>query len=115
MKSAEALLDDFLNTAQHDDSINFFRRSPYSYVIWLLVIDSSLKKQKLSIEDIEKKVAKITSRKTLYSFLNSSIKKGFLIKVKDTEDKRKSLIQPSDITLDHYSKWVKKLKLNLSK
>ena len=54
MRSAEALLDDFLNTAQHDDSINFFRRSPYSDVIWLLVINSSLKKQKLSIEDIDK-------------------------------------------------------------
>ena len=68
MKSAKALLDDFLNTAQHDDSINFFRRSPYSYVIWLLVIDSSLKQKKLSIEYIEKKVKKITSQKHFIVF-----------------------------------------------
>ena len=113
---ASVFLEDFAEIEKMEKSVNFFRRSPYSYVVWLMVIDHHCKSQKLTIDNIERSVERLASRKTLFSFLDDAVKHGFFTKTKDPDDKRRTLISPTEETLNHFNKWSKTLvsKLNIN-
>ena len=45
------------------------------------------------------------SRKTLFSFLDDAVQNNFLIKTHDPEDKRRTLLTPTKVTLDEFKTW----------
>jgi hypothetical protein len=112
---AAALLADFLQYSKMEKFVSFFRRSSHSYVVWLMVLDHYFNSKKLSVENIEKEMHHMVSRKTLFSFLDDAVQNNFLIKTHDPEDKRRTLLTPTKVTLDEFKTWSATLTAALKK
>ena len=87
-------------------SIKFFRsNSAYGYIMWLTIIDYYFEKKNLSIEKLVNDLEVYASRRTVIDFINKCVEAKFIKKTNSTEDKRKTLIEPTEITLKEYSEW----------
>ena len=90
-------------------SIKFFRSSgAYGYIIWLFLIDSYFSEKKITVEDVVLKLEKYASRRTIIDFLNKGVDAKFLEKDTSLDDKRKTIITPSNITIEEYKVWSEK-------
>ena len=104
-KLAKFLIED-LQGDWSKPSLKFFRSNDaYGYVIWLTLMNSHSEKEKLSIESIIKKIENYASRRTVVDFINKGVEANFIIKKNSIDDKRKILIEPSDITIKEYEEW----------
>ena len=87
-------------------SIKFFRsNSSYGYIIWLTIIDYYYEKKDISIEKLVTDVEKYASRRTVIDFINKGVEAKFMRKINSTNDKRKILIEPTDVTIKEFSEW----------
>ena len=87
-------------------SIKFFRSSgAYGYIIWLYLIDNHFSEREITVEDVVVKLEKYASRRTIIDFLNKGVYAKFLDKETSLDDKRKTIITPSDITIEEYKVW----------
>ena len=87
-------------------SIKFFRSNgAYGYIMWLTIINCYFEKKSISIEKLVIDVETYASRRTVIDFINRGVEAKFIKKINSTEDKRKTLIEPTEITLKEYSKW----------
>jgi hypothetical protein len=87
-------------------SIKFFRSSgAYGYIIWLFLIDSYFSVKKITVEDVVVKLEKYASRRTIIDFLNKGVDAKFLEKDTSLDDKRKTIITPSNTTIEEYKVW----------
>ena len=87
-------------------SLKFFRSNDaYGYVIWLTLMNSHSEKEKITIEQIIKKIENYASRRTVIDFINKSVEANFIIKKNSTDDKRKIFVEPSDTTIKEYEEW----------
>ena len=106
-KLAKVLISD-LQEDWSKPSIKFFRSNgAYGYIIWLTIINSNFEKKDLSIEKLTIDVASYASRRTIIDFISKGVEAKFIKKINSTEDKRKTLIKPTDITIKEYSEWSK--------
>jgi len=104
-KLAKFLIED-LQGDWSKPSLKFFRSNDaYGYVIWLTLMYSYSEKENVSIETIIKKVENYASRRTVVDFINKGVEANFIIKKNSIDDKRKILIEPSDITIKEYEEW----------
>ena len=104
-KLAKFLIED-LQGDWSKPSLKFFRSNDaYGYVIWLTLMYSYSEKENVSIETIINKVENYASRRTIIDFINKGVGANFIIKKNSTDDKRKILIEPSDITIKEYEEW----------
>ena len=72
-----------------------------------------LEKENIPIEKLVNDVEKYASRRTIMGFINKGVEAKFIKKINSTKDKRKTLIEPTDITLKEYSEWSKKFIKNV--
>ena len=87
-------------------SIKFFRSNgAYGYIIWLNIINCNFEKKDISIEKLVTGVELYASRRTVIDFINKGVEANFIRKIISTQDKRKTLIQPTDITIQEYTEW----------
>ena len=87
-------------------SIKFFRSNgAYGYIIWLHIIDCYFSKRKTTIDEIVLKVDKFASRRTVLDFINKGVDALFLKKERKSDDKRKTIIKPTDVTIEEYKIW----------
>ena len=87
-------------------SIKFFRSNgAYGYIIWLTIINCYFEKKDISIEKLVTDVETYASRRTVIDFINKGVEAKFIKKINSSEDKRKILIEPSNITVKEYSNW----------
>ena len=87
-------------------SIKFFRSNgAYGYIMWLTIIDYYFEKKNLSIEKLVNYLEVYASRRTVIDFINKCVEAKFIKKINSTEDKRKTLIQPTEVTIKEYSEW----------
>lgn len=87
-------------------SIKFFRSNgAYGYIIWLTLINCYFEKKDISIEKLVTDVQTYASRRTVLDFINKGVVANFIIKKNSTDDKRKILVEPSDITIKEYEEW----------
>jgi hypothetical protein len=87
-------------------SIRFFRSNgAYGYIIWLTIINCYFEKKDISIEKLVADVDGYASRRTVLDFISKGVEAKFLKKITSSQDKRKNLIQPTDITIKEYSGW----------
>ncbi len=104
-KLAIALIND-LRGDWSKPSIKFFRSNgAYGYMIWLILMSKYYEKKNISIEEIVMDVASYGSRRTVINFISKGVESNFIKKINSNEDKRKSLIIPTDITIQEYSEW----------
>ena len=89
-------------------SIKFFRSNgAYGYIMWLTIIDCYYEKKNVSIDKLINDLEKYASRRTVIDFISKGVEAKFIKKINSTEDKRKTLIKPTDITIKEYSEWSK--------
>ena len=87
-------------------SIKFFRsNSAYGYIMWLTIIDCYYEKKSITIEKLVNDLEIYASRRTVIDFINKCVEANFIRKINSIEDKRKTLIEPTEITLKEYSEW----------
>jgi hypothetical protein len=87
-------------------SIKFFRsNSAYGYIMWLTIIDCYYEKKGISIEQLVNDLEIYASRRTIIDFINKCVEANFIKKINSTDDRRKILIEPTEITLKEYSEW----------
>ena len=104
-KLAKYLIND-LKGDWSKPSIKFFRSNgAYGYIIWLTIINCYFEKKEISIERLVADVEAYASRRTVLDFISKGVEAKFINKKNSIEDKRKILIEPSDITINEYSGW----------
>ena len=104
-KLAKYLIND-LKEDWSKPSIKFFRSSgSYGYITWLTIIDAYYEKKKISIEKIVANLEPYASRRTVIDFINKGVEAKFIKKIISPQDKRKILIQPTNITIKEYAEW----------
>ena len=87
-------------------SIKFFRSNgAYGYIIWLTIINCYFEKKEISIEKLVIDVEQYASRRTVLDFISKGVQGKFINKKNSIEDKRKILVEPSNITIKEYSEW----------
>lgn len=107
-KLANVLINDFLGDWSKP-SIKFFRSSgAYGYMIWLTLMNHYFEKKNISIEELVTTVYQYGSRRTIINFINKGVDGKFIKKINSVEDKRKNLIQPTNITILEFTEWSKK-------
>ena len=90
-------------------SIKFFRSSgAYGYIIWLTLIDAYFEKRNITIETLALEVERYASRRTILDFIQKGVEAKFLSRKESNEDKRKTFVKPSEITIEEYNEWSKK-------
>jgi len=104
-KLAKYLISD-LQEDWSKPSIKFFRSSgAYGYIVWLIIIDAYFEKRRITIEMLVLEVEKYASRRTVLDFIQKGVEAKFLSKILSNEDKRKTFIKPSEITIQEYNEW----------
>lgn len=104
-KLAKYLIND-LKRDWSKPSIKFFRSNgAYGYIIWLTIINCDFEKKDISIEKLVTDVKTYASRRTVIDFINKGVEAKFLKKITSSQDKRKYLIKPADITIKEYFEW----------
>ena len=112
-KLAKFLISD-LKEDWSKPSIKFFRSSgAYGYIIWLTVINNYFEKRRITIEILALEVEKYASRRTILDFIQKGVEAKFLSKMESNEDKRKTFIEPSEITIQEYNEWSRKFIKNI--
>ena len=87
-------------------SIKFFRNgTAYGYIVWLFLIDNYFSERKTSVEEVVSKLEKYASRRTIIDFLNKGAEAKFLEKETSLIDKRKTIITPSNTTIEEHKVW----------
>ena len=104
-KLAKYLIND-LKGDWSKPSIKFFRSNgAYGYIIWLTIINCYFEKKEISIEKLVMDVKAYASRRTVLDFISKGVEGKFINKKNSIEDKRKILIEPTNITIKEYSGW----------
>ena len=107
-KLAKFLISDLLEDWSKP-SIKFFRSNgAYGYIIWLTIIDAYFGKREITIEILALEIEKYASRRTILDFIQKGVSAKFLSKIASNKDKRKTLLEPSEITIQEYNEWSKK-------
>ena len=93
-------------------SIKFFRRNLPSYWIWICILERFFNNNNNNIENIIKEIpSEHASRPTLFKIIDDAVKKKYLVKEVDKNDKRKFNIFPSQQTMDEFEEWAKIFKV----
>ena len=104
-KLAKYLISD-LEGDTSKSSIKFFRSNgAYGYILWLTVVDNFYSEQNMAIDEIVEKLEKYASRRTILDFIYKGVDAKFLEKKVFSNDKRKVLIKPTDITIKEFMEW----------
>ena len=96
-------------------SLKFFRSNgAYGYIFWLTIIDCYFEKKDISVEETISEVVDYASRRTILDFINKGIEAKFLEKKYSSEDKRKTFISPTKVTIQEYEEWSKEFVKNIT-
>ena len=95
-------------------SIKFFKSNgAYGYIFWLIIIDAYFEKRKITIETLALEVEKYASRRTILDFIQKGVEAKFLSRIESNEDRRKTFIKPSEITIQEYNEWSREFIKNI--
>ena len=112
-KLAKYLISD-LEEDWSKPSIKFFRSSgAYGYIIWLTIIDAYFGKREITIEILVLEVEKYASRRTILDFIQKGVEAKLLSRIESNKDKRKTFIEPSEITIQEYNEWSREFIKNI--
>jgi hypothetical protein len=93
-------------------TIKFFRRNFSSYWVWICILERFYcYYNNNNIENIIKEIpSEHASRPTLFKIIDDAVKKNYLVRELDKEDKRKFNLFPSEQTIKEFEEWSKMFK-----
>ena len=89
----------------HHASNYFFRKTPSHYHMMLVVMTAYYKQQNLTVEELKTKLFK-TSRPKSSSMINEACKEGFFYLEKESSDKRRKYIKPTQRFIREYDTYL---------
>jgi hypothetical protein len=114
MKSKEALakqcghlFNEFVTSNTKYKTLLHFRRTPGGYLIMLKIFENYFSDKDIHVEELIRYIPiSISSRLSLFSLIDTAVKKNILIKTADTTDHRKKLVTPSEIFIKEFRNWL---------
>ena len=114
MKSKEALakqcsylFNEFLTNNKKYKTLAHFRRTPGGYLIMLKIFENYFNDKHVHVEELIRYIpVSVSSRLSLFSLIDTAVKKNILIKTGDAEDHRKKLVTPSEIFIKEFRNWL---------
>jgi hypothetical protein len=101
------LFDEFLKNSDKYKIVSYFRRSPGGSLLMFKIMHNYFLNENLHVEELIRKVPiSIASRLSLFTLIDTAVKKNFLIKEGSTGDKRKKSIIPSESFIKEYKDWL---------
>jgi hypothetical protein len=101
------LFDEFLKNSEKYKIVSYFRRSPGGSLLMFKIMHNYFLNEDLHVEELIRKVPiSIASRLSLFTLIDTAVKKNFLIKEGSTGDKRKKSIIPSESFIKEYKDWL---------
>ena len=92
-------------------SIKFFRRNLPSYWVWICILERFFNNNNNNIEKIVREIpSEHASRPTLFKIIDDAVKKNYLVKELDKNDKRKINLFPASQTIKEFEEWAKVFK-----
>ena len=92
-------------------SIKFFRSNIILIFIWFWTLEKMYNKKNLNIEQLIDDIPKgFASRPTIFKFINIAIKKKYLLKISDPNDKRKFKLKLSHDSILEFERWAQGFK-----
>lgn len=109
------LLETGLNQEGIYKSIFFFRSSKLKLILWCELLKKNLLDGKYTTEKLLNvvSIASNISRPTILKAIDEGIRKNFILKEKNIDDKRKFYISLSELSIIEFKKWAKEIKLSL--
>ena len=96
-------------------SIKFFRRNLSSYWVWICILERYFNNKNKNTNNIENIIKEIpsehASRPTLFKIIDDAVKKNYLVKEIDKNDKRKINLFPASQTIKEFEEWAKIFKV----
>jgi hypothetical protein len=101
------LFDEFLKNSDKYKIVSYFRRSPGGSLLMFKIMHNYFLNENLHVEELIRKVPiSIASRLSLFTLIDTAVKKNFLIKEGSTGDKRMKSIIPSESFIKEYKDWL---------
>jgi hypothetical protein len=101
------LFDEFLKNSEKYKIVSYFRRSPGGSLLMFKIMHNYFLNEDLHVEELIRKVPiSIASRLSLFTLIDTAVKKNFLIKEGSTGDKRMKSIIPSESFIKEYKDWL---------
>jgi len=100
--------NDFENSNSKYPSIKFFRSHIILIFIWFWTLEKMYNKENLNIEQLIEDIPRgFGSRPTIFKFINLAIKKKYMLKINDPNDKRKFKLKLSQDCILEFENWAK--------
>lgn len=101
------LITEFNNFHNSKGSQSFFRNSPESYYLYLLIMDSHYNKNPICVESLINLVCpKYCSRQTVKNIIASALDRLYITKSIDEKDHRRKLFAPTLETIEEFESWI---------
>ena len=114
MKTKEALakqcnyfFNEYITSTKKYKTLAHFRRTPGGWLIMLKIFQNYYNDKDIHVEELIRYVPiSVTSRLSLFTLIDTAVKRNILIKTGDVEDHRKKLVTPSEIFIKEFREWL---------
>ena len=107
---SELYFKEFLKSNNEFKQLAFFRRTPGGALIMFKIMHFHFLNKDLHVEElVEQILTAIISRPSVFSYIDSAVEYGILVKSEGKDDKRTKTIKPSDLMIMEYKQWMTEL------
>jgi len=104
---SKKLIDEFLSNNKDYECVNFFRSSPYGYLILLFIHYYQVNEEKLSLAKLTELIpSRIASNLTILNTVKVANESGFLVKESNDLDRREVSIKFNKRYFDEINEWL---------
>ena len=102
------LFDEFIKNSEKYKNVQYFRRSPGGKLLMFKIMQKYFLNERLCVEELIRQVpTHIASRLSLFSMIDTAVKKGIIEKKSlNPSDKRKKHVIPADSFVKEYKDWL---------
>jgi hypothetical protein len=109
---SKKLIDEFFLNNKDYECVNFFRSSPYGYLILLFIHYYQINNKNLSLAKLTELIpTRIASNLTVLNTVKVANESGFLIKESNDLDRREVSIKFNKTYYDEVNKWLESISI----
>jgi hypothetical protein len=104
---SEKYFKEFLTNNNKFKKLAFFRRTPGGALIMFKIMHCYFLNKDLHVEELVEQIpTSIVSRTSVFSYIDSAVECGILVKNEGRDDKRTKTIKPSESMIKEYKEWM---------
>ena len=107
---SEQFFKEFITNNNRFKKLAFFRRTPGGALMMFKIMHHYFLNRDLHVEELVKQIpTAIISRPSVFSYIDSAVDHGIVVKGEGKDDKRTKTIKPSDSMIKEYKQWLLEL------